>query len=271
MRQLFAFIIKNYFFFLFLLLEVVALSMIIGNNYQRTIIMNSSNRFTGGINDTYHSLTEFFSLKKANEELVLENEKLRNSNPSSFLIRDTSTYYSMDSLFRFISAEVISSSISKQKNYLMVNKGSLHGIKVDMGVVSPSGIVGTIIKVSENYSVIMPVINIRNKINGRIKKNDHIGNIEWDGQNYRKGLLTDIPTHVKLFEGDSIVTSGYSHIFPAGIAIGIVEEYYTNEGDKFNSARIRFSVDFNNLNFVYIIKNLMLEEQLIIEKGIADE
>jgi rod shape-determining protein MreC len=271
MRHLFAFIIKNYFFFLFLLLEVIALSMVIGNNYQRTIIMNSSNRFTGGINNTYHSLSEFFSLKKANQELALENEKFRNSDTSSFLVRDTSVYFSLDSLFRYISAEVISASISKQKNYLMINKGSQHGIEVDMGVVSPKGIVGTVIEVSENYSVVMPAINIRNKINGRIKKNNHTGNIEWDGKNYREGLLTDIPTHVRLVNGDSIITSGYSHIFPAGINVGIVKEYYTNVGDKFNSARILFAVDFNNLNYVYVIKNLMLEEQLLLEKEVGDE
>ena len=271
MRQLFAFIIKNYFFFLFLLLEAIALSMVIGNNYQRTIILNSSSQFTGSINNTYYSLTEFFALKEANRELAEENIQLRNNDPTSFLVRDTLTYFTKDSLYTYLKAKVISSSVNKQKNYLMINKGRKQGIAVDMGVISSRGVVGTVVQVSDNYSVIMPIINISNKINARIKKNNHIGNIEWDGENSGYGLLTDIPTHVNLILGDSIITSGFSHIFPEGINIGLVEEYYTGGGQKFNSARISFAVDFNNLYFVYVIKNLMRNEQLMLEEGSEDE
>jgi len=140
-----------------------------------------------------------------------------------------------------------------------------------MGVVSPRGVVGTVVQVSDNYSVIMPIINVSNKINARIKKNNHIGNIEWDGENSGYGLLTDIPTHVNLLLGDSIITSGFSHIFPEGINIGLVEEYYAGGGQKFNSARISFAVDFNNLYFVYVIKNLMRNEQLMLEEGVDVE
>jgi len=180
------------------------------------------------------------------------------------------TNYISDSSFRYIGAKVIRNSINRQKNYLMLDRGAKNGIGVDMGVVSADGIVGTVIQVSENYSLVMSVLNISNKINARIKKNGYTGTVEWDGKNYRKGILSDIPTHVIMFKGDTIVTSGNSHIFPENIFIGTVDESFSEKGHKFNKATIDFSVDFNNVYYVYIISNLMKEEQLKLQEGTGD-
>jgi len=152
----------------------------------------------------------------------------------------------------------------------MLNKGIAHGVQKDMGVIASNGIVGTVIDVSEHFSRVMSILHENNKINARIKKNNHLGNVEWDGIYYTQGLLTDIPTHVKLYKGDTIITSGNSFIYPEGILIGTVEDYLVNKGEKFNRARINFSVDYNNLNFVYIIVNAMKEEQLNLENQNID-
>lgn len=265
MRHLFAYIIKHYFFFLFLFLEITAFSLIVQNNYQRATFLNSSGQVTGSVFNTFNNIAEYFILKKSNIILAEENARLRESLKTSFLTTDTSVYYQHDSLFKFISAKVISNSVNKQKNYLMLNKGRAHGIEKDMGVITSNGMVGTVVDVSENFSRVMSILHENNKINARIKKNDHIGNVEWDGKYYTQGLLTDIPTHVKLNKGDTIITSGNSFIFPEGILVGTVDEHLVDEGDKFNKARINFSVDYNNLYFVYVIVNLMKKEQQNLE------
>ena len=265
MRHLFAYILKHYFFFLFLFLEIIAFSFIVQNNYQRATFLNSSGQITGTILYTFNNITEYFTLKKANHILAEENAQLRESLKGSFHTTDTLVYYQHDSLFKFISAKVISKTVNKQKNYLMLNKGKSHGIEKDMGVITSNGIVGTVIDVSENFSRVMLILHEHNRINARIKKNNHIGNIEWDGKYYSQGLLTDIPTHVNLYKGDTIITSGNSYIFPEGILVGTVDEHLVNKGEKFNKARINFSVDYNNLYFVYVIINLMKEEQLNLE------
>jgi rod shape-determining protein MreC len=152
----------------------------------------------------------------------------------------------------------------------MLNKGTLHGIKKDMGVICPTGLVGTVVDVSAHFSRVMPAINTSNKINARIKKNRHLGNIEWNGDDYKYCMLTDIPSHVRLSKGDTIITSGNSFIFPEGILIGTVDEYESKAGEKFGSARVRFSVDFNKLYYVYVITNLLIEEQLSLEPDVND-
>ena len=265
MRHLFAYILKYYFFFLFLFLEIIAFSFIIQNNYQRATFLNSSGQITGTVFNTFNNIAEYFTLKKSNHILADENARLRELQIQSFLTTDTLVYYQHDSLFKFISAKVISNTVNKQKNYLMLNKGKSHGIEKDMGVITSNGIVGTVIDVSENFSRVMSILHENNKINARIKKNNHIGNIEWDGEFYTQGLLTDIPTHVNLNKGDTIITSGNSFIFPEGIVVGTINEHLVDKGDKFNKARIDFSVDYNNLYFVYVIVNLMKGEQLNLE------
>lgn len=267
MRQLFAFILKHHFFFLFILLEIFAFSLIVRNNYQRATFLNSTGKITGTVYNTYNNIAEYFTLRKTNNELVDENARLRNSLSQSFLYTDSLIHYEKDSLFKYIGAKVISSTISKQKNYLMIDKGSDHGIHKDMGVITSKGIVGTVVDVSANFSRVMPVLHINNKVNARIKKNRHLGNMEWDGKYYRQGLLTDIPTHVRLSKGDTIISSGNSHIFPEGMLVGTVEDYDTEHNEKFNKALINYSVDFNNLYYVYVITNIMKDEIIELEEN----
>ncbi|RLD60351.1 MAG: rod shape-determining protein MreC [Bacteroidetes bacterium] len=272
MHQLFSYILKHYFFFLFILFELLSMSLIVQNNFQGAAFFNSTNRFTGSMFSTFDDIDTYFHLKKANTELVEENALLRNLLESSYIIEGpTYELYSKDSLYSYIGAKVISNSVNKRKNYLMLDKGSKHGIKKEMGVVSPTGVVGTVIGVSENYSTVMSVLHINNKVSARISKNRHIGSITWNGKNYREGLLTDIPTHVNLFKGDTIITSGNSYVFPEGIVIGTVNEYLSEPGDKFNTAITGFSVDYNNLFYVYVIINLKKEEQGQLDAIINNE
>lgn len=260
MRRLFAYILKNNFVFLFILLEIAAFLLVIQNNYQNASFFSSTNQATGSIMESYNNVSEYFVLNKANQLLVQENISLREKLDESFRMVDTNTFIQKDSLFKYIGARVIRNTINRQKNYIFINKGSKHGIRPDMGVIASEGVVGTVVEVSENYSRIMSVLHNQNKISARIKKNRHLGNMEWDGTNYQFGTLTDIPNHVKLFIGDTIVTSGNSLLFPEGIIIGTVQNYQTNNQEKFSNASVKYSVDFNSVYYVYIIVNMMQEE-----------
>ena len=245
---------------MFLILESFALFMVIQNNYQRAVFFNTANRFTGTVLASYQNITDYLTLKKANENLAEENARLREQLESAFRITDTAAYYQKDSFFKYISAKVIQNSVHKQNNYLLINKGSEHGIREDMGVISSNGVVGTVVEVSENYARVISVLHLQYRLNARIKKNNHLGSIEWDGNDYRTGILTDIPVHVNLNKGDTIITSGNSLIFPEGLLIGTVESQMKEKNEKFNFARIRFSADYNQLYHVYVIVNLMQEE-----------
>ena len=261
MRNLISFIIKHSFLILFLLFEAASFFLIYQtSNYQRNSIISSSNRITGTLNNIYTNATGYLRLNKENEALAFENSQLR-----AILHNDTINYPDIDttlkdSAYRYISAKIISNSTHKRNNYFTINKGRDHGIDIDMGVISTTGLAGIITGVSDNFATGMSLLHKDSRISGRIKKNGQLTNVIWEGRDYRFGKVIDIPTHLQLYPGDTIVTSGNSFIFPEGLLIGTVEDYYINRDQLFNTADLKFFTDFNSLYYVHVIQNLNLEE-----------
>ena len=271
MRNIFLFIWKNNFFFLFLLFEVFSFILIVQNNsYQKSAFINRTNDFFASINGKVNSIYDYFHLTEINRQLAEENARLHSNEIKSFNITDKKVYTLNDTVykqeFNYIEAKVVNNSINRRKNYLTLNKGSKSGIKKDMGVISPQGVVGIVTDVSPNYSTVMSVLNIDTKISAKLKTSGQVGSVAWGGTNYRKGKLNDMPTHVKLQQGDTIVTSGFTAIFPEGINIGYVIGYNLKDGEIFYDIDMAFSVDYNNLSHVYVVNNILKMEQLLLEK-----
>jgi len=265
MRPLLQFLIKNANFFLFLLLEFFAFIFIVKSNYyQQSVFINSANAISGGIYKTQSNITNYFSLKTINKMLAEENARLRNSQKSSFSATSNKTFVINDTLYKqqyeFTEASIISNTFNRVNNYLTLDKGYDQGIRKEMGVITSQGVVGIIKDVSPNFSTVTSVLHSKSKISAKIKKNNYIGTVVWDGGDYRTATLKDIPTHVKILSGDTIVTSGYSMIFPGGIPIGTIYLYNINKGNDFYDIKIRLTTEFNKISNVYVIKSLMKEE-----------
>jgi rod shape-determining protein MreC len=269
MQNLFAFLFKYRFFFIFLILQMIAFWMIINHTfYQRYVLINSTNRLTGTLYTWNMGVSEYFALKQTNLALAEENARLRAMLEKSHYSNETETVGIYDTLnqlqFTYVPARIISNSTNKRNNYLMIDKGLKHGINREMAVISSEGVVGIVINVSENFSWVMSVLNKNTKINGRLKNTNYQGSLSWDGGDYRTGTFSDVPSHVQIQAGDTIVTSGFSLMFPRDIMIGTVKDFSIPRGDHFYTLKVHFSVDFNRLSYVYVVKNLMRDEQLSI-------
>ena len=272
MRSLLNFLLRFKTLILFLLLEVVALAMIsTSHNYHQTAFYGLSRNITGFIARRVEKGTYYFRLRQVNEELVRENimlrkriEELTSAPQEGFTeIRDTVSGIN----YTYLAARVISNSVNKQKNFITLDRGSKHGVAVGMGVASPSGVVGVVVGVSPNYSVVMSLLNTDFRLSSSISRNDYFGSLAWDGTNYRYARLSEIPHHVQVTEGDTIVTSGYSAIFPAGLMAGTLTGDQKRGGD-FISLKVLLSVDFKKLTNVFVIGNLRGEERENLEKEV---
>lgn len=261
MRNLFALLWKNQFFVLFILLEVVSIILLSRSySYHGSLAYNTTSDITGSMFNSYSSITDYLALSEENDVLANENAELKNKLSSSFLITDT-TYVFRDTNYRYIPAKVVSNSVTKSNNFIMVNKGRKHGIKKEMGVVSSTGVTGIVVGVSENYSTIMSMLHGNMRISARIKNNGQLVNVIWDNTNYLFGTVIDIPSHIILMKGDSIITSGNSLIFPEDIMVGVIESHELNSNKNLSSATIRYSTDFNSIKHLFIIENTMKQEQ----------
>jgi len=280
-RNIFLFIRRYSIFFFFLVLQVIALTLLFSyRKFHQAAFMGIANNVTGRLNEEYNSVELYFKLKQKNKELLEENNRLRNLLSSNFQLRDTSFTLVRDTakidstglVRRFISfpAQVVDNSTSRENNYIMINRGSNQGIKRDMGVVSPSGVVGTVVDVSTNYAVVMSLLHRLNKVSAAVKKTGESGTVEWDGKNPLYLTLREIPKSVKLQKGDSIVTSRYSDKFPPDMLIGTVESVHSESGSNFHTVKVRTANNFFNVQYVYVIENLDKEEQQNLKSAIRN-
>jgi rod shape-determining protein MreC len=277
MRSLLRYLLKNYAFVLFLLLEGIALTLLFSyNSYQRSKYLNSSNRIAGNIYETYNSVVQYFHLTQINKNLAEENAELRlllENQPDVVTTGDSLVvnHGAIDTLYQFIPARVINNSVNRPFNYFTLNKGRKDGIRPDQGVISAGGIVGVVTQVSESYAVGISVLNSRWSVSAKVKKNGYFGSLIWRGENYRMASLTEIPLHVDISPGDSIVTSGYSSIFPEGIMVGTIQEFTRPEGENYYDIEVNLSTDFKSLAYVEVIENNDKPEIEELENSITDD
>ena len=169
--------------------------------------------------------------------------------------------------YKYITAKVINNSINHRNNYLTLNRGSLQGVKPEMGVITSKGIVGIVKQVSEHYCTVMSFLHKDTRISGMIKRNKFFGSLVWDGVDPAIATLNEIDKTVPVQKGDTIITTAYSAIFPAGIMLGTVVEAKLNPGSNFHQIRVRLSTRFDNLSYVNIVDNLMKNEQRELESN----
>jgi len=270
-RALFEFIVKFHFFILFLLFEVVCFTLAINNNepHQKKFI-SSANYVSGVLNEGVDAVTRYFNLAEVNNELAEENTALRNNAPGFIenphvVIRDSVNDTVTRQQYTFIAAQVVSNSVVNQKNFLTLNKGTNEGIQQDMAVIGPRGIVGIVYAVTDHYATVMSVLNIDYKVSANIRRTNDFGSLIWEGDDYKHARLLEIPYHVNLRKGDTIVTNGFSNVYPAGIPIGVISKFSKSTEENFYDIDVELSTNFKNVEHVYIIQNILKQERDSLE------
>lgn len=272
MKEIIKLILKYHFTIIFILLEVISFSLIVQhNNYQRTVFSGHTASFFCYISSLASGVDDYIALRGINNNLVAENTELKNTIEN---LRYSLSYLEKDSIsidsamlrpgYRFQSARMVNSSFNKTKNYITIDKGTTDGIVKEMAVCCGEGVVGVIQDVSWHYAVVLPLINTNSRVSAKLKKNGYYGSLQWDGNDYRYSNLNDIPFHVNVQPGDTVVTSGFSSIFPEGEVLGFVEAV-NKETANFLSIRIKLATDFKKISDVYVIANLKKSEKQQLE------
>jgi rod shape-determining protein MreC len=277
MLRLWYFLVRNYSFLLFLAIEVYTISLLMRENpYQNSIFFNSTQNVTGSYFEVIADLKNYFNLSQNNDSLIQENaELLKELNnlklamSQSNLNADTNfRVLGVPEWYHFIPAKVVNNTITKQNNFITINKGAKDGIKPEMGVISTNGIVGIVQSTSENYSVVLSLLNNNVRISAKSARTNDFGSLVWDGESTTLADLLDIPNHAVVEVGDTIETTSFSSIFPEGVLIGVVQETVINPGDNFYSIKVLLSTPFQNLQNVYVVENKFIEEKKDLETKI---
>ena len=252
MRSLLDFIVRHSYVFLFILLETLSLVLLFGfNDRQNEAFMTSANVMSGTLLEWRTGVEQYFGLRKENAGLLEENARLR-----SMLYELTDSQYVETE--RALSSEgvavarVIDNSVRKDDNYITIDKGRRDGIAPGMGVYSSDGVVGSVMVAGNRYSIIMPVLNGNTSISCKIKGSESFGFLEWQGGDPYIAQVKDMPYHSAVRRGDTIVTTGFSSVFPEGIPVGAVTNVERSSNGYTLKISARLAVDMSDLRWVYV-------------------
>ncbi len=261
---------------LFLLLEAGSLLMMANSSiFQQMRIYGVLMQIQEKFLKAQTNIKYYHSLKTVNEQLAQQNTRLLNElarfqTQLDTLKKDTLAYKPLtdSSYFEYLPAKIVGNSINKNHNFIIIDKGKKDGVRPDMGVISPNGVVGVVSVVSDNFAYIISLLNINQSVSAKISRSGAFGPLIWDGKNPDYALLTEIPQHIKLQIGDSVVTSGFSTIFPADIPLGTIRKSRIIMGTH-HEIQVKLFQDFRTLHFVNVVINTHKDE--IDKLSAADE
>lgn len=245
---------------LFLVLQAGAIVMIVNNSYfQQNAILNFIRARQIRWWEKQSSWVAFTNLKETNRQLALENNRLLNevarlTDPLTGKSLQTKDSVALRDSFSYIPARVIKNSVNRQHNFLVIDKGSQDGLEQDMGVISSRGIIGVVSHVSERYAMIISLLNTQQRFTAELKKSGTFGTLRWDGADYRRVFLSEIPQHIEISVGDTVVSSVFSLVFPPGIPIGFVKSGSLKRG-TFLELEVELFEDFKSLHYVNVVSH----------------
>jgi len=275
MRNLWIFISRYNAFFLFIIFFIVGIYLTIKNNsYPRSVTLNSSNEVVGNAYENLNVLKRYLNLGMVNDSLAAENAKLKTQllalttvdSAKDVKVNDTITKQQ----YTYLAAKVVKNSITLRNNVMTINKGSVDGIETGMAVISPQkGVVGFIRDVSSHLATIQSLLHKDTKISVTLKKTNALGSLVWGENNFdiRKAFIKEVPNHIKMNVGDTVVTSGFGK-FPSGIPVGRLIKTGVATNDNFLSGELNLFNDFGTLQYVYVIKDKLAKEQEILENPV---
>jgi rod shape-determining protein MreC len=272
MGNILAFLAKYHRFFFFLLLEIICFSLVVSfNTSQNSTFVGVSNELAGRVYKAYNNVDQYFHLKREKDSLAAENTRLRAMLKASHQYDTSHAIQKEDTVFKqkftYLPAVVVNNRVTARNNFMTLDIGSAKGSQRQAGVVTTAGIVGITKQVSSNFTSVLSVLHSDFTVSAEIAELKEIGSVTWDGKNPERVILKDIPVHIRVKKGMHVVTSPYSSVFPQGTTIGTIVQVIDKPDDAFHTIYVKLAADIRNVRQVYLITNLLREEQEIIEKN----
>lgn len=223
-----------------------------------------TNSVAGGVNSTTNFFSSKSDLQEENAALKKENETLRKDNTD--LISAKAENARLTQLLNFknahpglklLAAKVVSRDLGDFKDTILIDKGSEDGLKLNMSVITGSGLVGIVDGVYGHLAKVMLINSPKTRIGGMNLRGDSrvAGIVNGIAGSDLSLEMRNMARNADLLPGDTIVTSGYSGYHPSGLIIGNIEEVQMNPGGLTKVATIAPAVNFSHLEEVMVVTN----------------
>ena len=241
------------------LLVVSVVAMVTQNRVLSRSLRAHALEVTAEVESSFAWMGRYLRVLEENEELRRRNIEL-----SSQVARTRSVRLENRELRRLLAlrdssqgrlraARIVTKDIFRQENYLTLDVGRTDGVEEGMPVVHESGIVGTVMLVSDEYARVMPFLNTDFRVPATILPLRTEGIVRWDGERPDRLLLEHVVKTEPVEPGQTVVTSGHSDIFPAGRAIGTVDSVAVRPGRSELLIYLRPSVSIYEIGHAFVL------------------
>lgn len=256
----------------FLVLQIICFILIVNyNRDQRSIFLNSSSYYANFIDGKTSKWFSYLSLAEVNDSLAKENAQLLQTFINQEVGTSETAPIDTTRMYRLIAARVVNNTSQLRNNHFTFNMGSDAGIEPNMGVIDEDGLVGITRNVSRNFAHVNSLLHSQTRISAKVKPYNYPGNLLWKGSDPKVMTLEAIPKYADISVGDTVITSGYSTIFPPDLMIGTVQDFSINKGSGNYSIRVKLSNDIPNVKIAYFVDNEFAEEQKALEQEVVNE
>ncbi len=272
MNELFLFISRSRAFLIFAFLEIFALYCVYRfNNYGNAILFNTTTSLVAKAVKTQNAAIRYTKLNDINESLAQENlrlnaQLLQIQNKIALDSNNLKLDSAITSRLTLQYAEAINFTTNQRNNYITIDKGTNHGIKPNMAVISATGAVGKVKMCSANMSLVTSILHSENLVSSKLKKSGTLGSVKWEGLNPKTVELLYIDIYEVIQKGDTVLTSDINSVYPRNIMVGRVKS--VKKGQQFLNITVDLSTDFKNLAYVYVVKDALIDEKNGLESSI---
>ncbi len=253
-------------FSLFIGLAIISLILIFSNeNRQVETIKFWMTGVIGVAGNEWARVSEYFSLREKNRELLTENTRLALENMALQEMRlENERLKKLLDFKQSASLNLIPSKVIGRREHglvhsLLLNVGTKDSIRKDMPLVVPQGVVGKTYRVASDRCIAQLLTDRNFSVSALVQRSRVRGIVSWIGDDVC--LLNNVVHRADVKVGDLVVTSGYGEIFPPGLPIGEVVKIKQNPRSLFSRIEIKPLVDFNKIEEVFIIRYSKKETQ----------
>lgn len=263
MHKLIYFLKQIYIPVIFIILEITALAFYSTSSpYSQSRLMSINHYVTGWSGNIFLQMRSYFNLRKDNamlNERIAELENRLNAYKSQ-LPADVEISVDLQS-HQYITGKVVSNTLNRPQNYIVINKGLSDNVRIGMSVLSPEGYaVGYITNCSQNFSIAQSILNTSFNISSRLSKDRSMGLVSWSGGSPHIAKFTDVSKYATINIGDTVEAIDFSEYFPSGTIIGTVESMEMNDEQTMYTCTIRFAADVARIDNVLLVDGRDVDE-----------
>lgn len=233
------------------------------------IIYNANDK----LKESFDFFINFSKVKQENEELAAKNAELENKlieynrmKDENQTLREMFEYSEANENYNYLGCNIVGYSGGNISNGYVIDKGTNDGVKKDMIVITPQGLVGKVTKAENSYSIVQTILNENIAVASMVESTRETTGVlqgVTDNKNKNLTMLSNIPIDSEIKEGDVILTSGLGGMYPKEIRIGEVVSIEVDSVGIMKKAVVKPYVDFNKLEGLFVV---VPKEEINIEE-----